>query len=351
MATVNLATKFSPKLDERYKLRSRTDAFTGTNWEWNGANAIKMWTLIAADLNDYNNAASANRFGTPSEVDDEVNTYALTKKRSFSKVFDITNVQDTMMVRRAAAYLKQVWDEKYVPEIDKYRFQVWANGAGQGELNTTKLTKSTVMEKVLLAHAALDDKYVPEENRATFIRSDIAVNLKLADEMKNQQNWIDKTVIKGKIGEVNGSPIISVPKGLFPDGMEFMVKHKQATADPIKLRMLRANDNAPGYAGTLMEGLCRYDSFVDAIKADGIYVYFESGMAATPTASFGSSKLTLTSTDSSPVIKYTTDGTNPKQSSTAQTYSTPLENITGKKVLFYAELSGKINSPIGSYQG
>ena len=52
MATVNLATKFSPKLDERYKLRSRTDAFTGTNWEWNGANAIKMWTLIAADLND-----------------------------------------------------------------------------------------------------------------------------------------------------------------------------------------------------------------------------------------------------------------------------------------------------------
>ena len=169
--------------------------------------------------------------------------------------------------------------------------------------------------------------------------------------MKNQQNWIDKTVVKGKIGEVNGSPIISVPKGLFPAGMEFMVKHKQASADPIKLRMLRANDNAPGYAGTLMEGLCRYDSFVDAIKADGIYVYFESGMAATPTASFGSSKLTLTSTDGSAVIKYTTDGTNPKQSATAQTYSTPIENITGKKVLFYAELSGKINSPIGSYQG
>ena len=38
-------------------------------------------------------------------------------------------------------------------------------------------------------------------------------------------------------------------------------------------------------------------------------------------------------------------------SATAQTYSTPIENITGKKVLFYAELSGKINSPIGSYQG
>lgn len=349
MATVNLASKYDKKLDERYVLRSRTAAFTGNNWDWNGVNAIKMWTLIAADLNDYNNAASANRFGTPSEVDDEVHTYALTKKRSFSKVFDITNVQDTMLVRRSSAYLKQVWDEKYVPEIDAYRFKVWANGAGQGELNATKLTKSTVMEKILLAHAALDDAYVPEENRATFIRSDIAVNLKLADEMKNQQNWIDKSVVKGKIGEVNGSPIISVPKGLFPAGMEFMIKHKQATADPMKLRMLRANDNAPGYAGTLMEGLCRYDSFVDAVKADGIYCYFESGMAAKPTAAYSSDKLTLTSTDSSAVIKYTTDGTNPKQSETAQTYSAAFSVPTGTKVLFYAELSGSINSPIGSY--
>ena len=74
-------------------------------------------------------------------------------------------------------------------------------------------------------------------------------------------------------------------------------------------------------------------------------------MAAMPTAQFSATKLTLTSTDSGAVIKYTTDGTNPKQSATAQTYSSPLSNITGKKVLFYAEVSGKINSPIGSYQG
>lgn len=349
MATVNLASKYEKKLDERYMLRSRTAAFTGNNWDWNGVNAIKMWTLLAGDLTDYNNTAAANRFGTPSEVDDEVHTYALTRKRSFAKVFDITNVQDTQLTRRSSSYLKQMWDEKYVPEIDTYRFKVWASGAGQGKLNATKLTKTTIMEQVLLAHAALDDAYVPEENRATFIRSDIAVTLKLADEMKNQQNWIDKAVVKGKIGEVNGSPIISVPKGLFPDGMVFMIKHKQATADPTKLRMLRANDNAPGYAGTLMEGLCRYDSFVDAVKADGIYVYFESGMAAIPEASYSGGKVTLTSSDSG-TIKYTTDGTNPKQSDTAQTYSAAFAVTAGTKVLFYEEVTGKVNSPIGVYQ-
>lgn len=349
MATVNLAEKYEKKLDERYALRSRTAAFTGNNWDWNGVNAIKMWTLAAADLNDYDNTASANRFGTPTEVDDEVHTYALTRKRSFSKVFDITNVQDTMLVRRSSAYLKQVWDEKYVPEIDAYRFKVWANGAGQGKINTTKLNKTTIMEQILLAHAALDDAYVPEENRATFVRSDVAVALKLADEMKNQQNWVDKTVIKGKIGEINGSPIVSVPKGLFPNGMVFMVKHKQASADPTKLRMLRANDNAPGFAGTLMEGLCRYDSFVDAVKADGIYAYFESGMAATPTATLASGKITLASTDSGASIKYTTDGTNPKDSTTAKTYSAAFAYTDGMKVRFYAELSGSVNSAIGSY--
>lgn len=349
MAIVNLASKYESKLDERYHLRSRTAEFCGNNWEWNGVNAIKLWTLVAADLNDYDNTASANRFGTPSEVDDEVHTYALTKKRSFSKVFDITNVQDTMLVRRSSSYLKQVWDEKYVPEIDKYRFKVWANGAGQGKINTTKLNKTTIMEQILLAHAALDDAFVPEENRATFVRSDVAVAMKLADEMKNQQNWVDKTVIKGKIAEVNGSPVISVPKGLFPDGMVFMIKHKQATADPTKLRMLRANDEAPGFAGTLMEGLCRYDSFVDSVKADGIYVYFESGMAAMPTATLASNKITLASTDSGAVIKYTTDGSNPKDSETAKTYSAAFAYTDDMKVRFYAELSGSVNSAIGSY--
>jgi len=350
MATVNLATKYDPKLDERYKKGSITDAYIGTNYNWEGVNAIKVWTLTAGDLNDYDNTATSNRFGTPSEVDDELNTYSLTMKRSFTKTFDATNVQDQLFVKKAVAYLKQMWDERYIPEIDTYRLKTWANGAGLGALNGTALTKTTVMEALLTAHAALDDMNVPAENRATFVRSDVCVSCKLAAELGHNEAFTSKAIVRGQIGVINDSPIISVPKSRMPAGVEFIIKYKQSSADPMKLRMLRANDNAPGYAGTLMEGLCRYDSFVLAQKANGIYIYAQSGMCAPLTGDNGTTsagKVTLACATAGSTIKYTVDGSNPKTSATAANYSAAFTSpAAGTLIRAYAAKSGLINSPI-----
>lgn len=345
--SVNLAVKYETKLDERYKKGSLTDKFCGNNYSWEGVNAIKVWSLESAELNDYDATASANRFGTPSEVDDEVNTYPLMKKRSFSKVFDETNVQDQMFTKKASAYLKQMWDERYIPEIDKYRLTVWANGAGLGTTGAA-LTKSTVMEAVLNAHAALDDANVPNENRVTFMRTDVVVATKLAAELSGNDKWTDSTIVKGKVAEISGSPVISIPKSRMPAGVLFMVKYKNASADPMKLRMLRANNDAPGYAGTLMEGLCRYDAFVMAQKADGIYVYADTttGLAA-PTFSISSNTVTITA-PSGATVKYTLDGTNPKTSATVQTGKS-IAITKDTKIRAYCEQAGKLSSAIASY--
>lgn len=343
--SINLAQKFETRLDNHFTKQSLTDAHVGKDYNWEGVNAIKVWTLEAAELNDYDATASANRFGTPSEVDDEVNVYTLQKKKSFSKVFDVTNVQDQMFVKRSASYLKQMWEERYVPEIDKYRLGVWANGAGLGAVGTA-LTKTTVMEAILKAHAALDDACVPMENRVTFVRTDVAVHCKLAAELQHSENWTDKAIVKGKIAEINGSPVVSVPASRMPAGVEFMVKYKGATADPVKLRLLRANDDAPGYAGTLMEGLVRFDAFVIANKADGIYVYSTNGLAA-PTFSKSGNTLTIAG-PSGATIHYTTDGTNPKTSPTAQV-GTSVTLTADSKVRAYAEKAGSLSSAIASY--
>ena len=84
MATINLATKFEKRLDERFRLQSLTDVACGNQYDWDGVNAIKVWTLDAPVLTDYNPNGGMNRFGTVSEVTDELNTYQLMKKRSFS---------------------------------------------------------------------------------------------------------------------------------------------------------------------------------------------------------------------------------------------------------------------------
>ena len=348
---INLATKFEKKLDERFKLGSLTDVACGTQYDWDGVNAIKVWTLANPTLNDYNASASQYRFGQISEVDDEVNTYQLVKKRSFAKSFDETNVQDQHFVKKATAYLKQVWDEVYTPDIDKYRLAKWAEGAGQGGYNSTALTKSNVVEALLTAQAALDDAGVPHENRFVYAKSSLIIKYKLADEFKTADGIMQKYAIKGQKGEVDGSPLISVPDSRMPAGVDFMIKYKQATADPVKLRKLKASVDPVGFAGTVMEGLVRYDAFVLANKAGGIYVYGSDAakMAQNVAFTLSGTKLALATSTASGVIKYTTDGTNPKTSSTAATYSASFDVASGDVIRAYASKTGLTNSAITEY--
>jgi hypothetical protein len=309
-----------------------------------GVNSINVWTILTDELNDYDATASANRFGTPSEVQDELNTYVLTRKRSFSKTIDATNTQDQMFIKKASAYLKQVWDERYVPENDTYRLKTWANGAGLGTVGAA-LTKSTIIEAMLNACAELDDACVPQENRVIFVRTDVSVKCKLATELAGNRDWTNKAIVKGQITDLNGTPIVEVPKSRMPVGVEFIIKYKNASADPSKMHMLRSHDDAPGIAGVLLEGLCRYDSFVMANKADGIYVYSVGGVAA-PTIAVSAGKVTITGTGT---VKYTTDGSNPKVSSTAQTYSAAFTISKNSKIRAYSAEAGKLNSAIASF--
>lgn len=340
---INLATKFSTKLDERFKMRSLTDAWCGHNYDWNGVNSINVWTILTDELNDYDATASANRFGTPTEVQDELNTYVLTRKRAFTKTIDATNTQDQQFIKKASAYLKQVWDERYVPENDTYRLKTWANGAGLGTVGAA-LTKSTIIEAMLNACAELDDACVPQENRVIFVRTDVSVKCKLATELAGNRDWTNKAIVKGQITDLNGTPIVEVPKSRMPAGVEFIIKYKNASADPSKMHMLRSHDDAPGIAGVLLEGLCRYDSFVMANKADGIYVYSVGGVAA-PTIAVSAGKVTITGTGT---VKYTTDGSNPKVSPTAQTYSAAFTINKNSKIRAYSAEAGKLNSAIAS---
>ena len=114
------------------------------------------------------------------------------------------------------------------------------------------------------------------------------------------------------------------------------------------MKMLRANSDAPGYAGTLMEGLARFDSFVLANKADGIYIYAQNGVSAIPAGSYTGGKVTLVATGATTVY-YTVDGTNPKQSATKATYSTSFTCTSGLTVLAYSVHSGDLDSPVLSF--
>lgn len=345
---INLAQSYETLLDKRFTRKSLTEAFCGHDYDFDGVNTINVWTLNKADLHTYTKTG-ANRFtggNAPTNVEDELNSYTLSKDISFGHVIEGYQNQDQKSIKKANTYLKQVNDEQIVPEIDRYRLGRWAAGAGKAVINSTALTNQTVIRQILVAQAHLNNMYVPRDGRVCFVTETLAVETKLAEELGYNPAYTSKAIVNGEVARMGGLPIVAVPDGDMPAGIEFMVKYKKASVDPRKLNYMHAHMNPPGIYGALIEGLFRFDSFVLANKANGIYVYGTSGIVAEPTASLSSSKIALATTTAGATIKYTTDGSNPKTSKTAQVYSSTLTVESGKTLRAYAYKTGLVDSGI-----
>lgn len=349
MATINLATKYEKKLDERFKLSSVTDAYAGKQYDFEGVNAIKIWTIDQVPINDYNRNASASRFGTINELGDTVQTLVMTQDKSYTFAIDAGNAGEQYNIKHCNAVLKQVWDEQVTPEIDAYRLNVWASGAGLVTPGAA-LTKDTVVEALLTGHAAMSNKRVPKgKARVTFISETLAIQTKLATNLQNNEKYTTGAILNGQIGVINGSPIVAVPDDLLPAGVQFMIKYKGATVDPMKRKVLRVQTHPLGFDADVGEGRYIHDSFVLAQKINGLYVYANTANAAvTPTIAIAAGgEVTLTATGSDG-IKYTLDGTNPKTSDTAKVYASGSKPnaAAGVTVKAYAYKSGLLNSGV-----
>lgn len=113
---INLATKFESKTSDLVKAKRKSKGFTNQDWDWDGANSIKVYTLVDPTMGNYT-ANGANRYGNPDEVQDTVQTFTLTRDRSWTKTMDKLNKQDTMAIRQPGKYLAQATKNVLVPRL------------------------------------------------------------------------------------------------------------------------------------------------------------------------------------------------------------------------------------------
>lgn len=351
-SVINVAEKYEKKLEERFKLSSITDAYCGHDFEWDGVKTIRTWSIDTVGVNNYTRSGTT-RFGNVLELGDTSQSYTVDQDKAFTFSIDAGNAGEQFNIKQANRALKRQWDEVIVPDVDAYRFGVWANGAGTVVVNGTALTKATVITALLTAHAALNNLRVPKgKARVTFVSETLAIACKLNTELNGNEPFTTKAIVNGQIGVLNGSPIVAVPDDLFPEGVEFMIKYKGSSVDPMKRKVLRVQKNPMGIDGDVCEGRYIFDSFVLASRSEGIYVYAQSGAATTPTITISSGTATLTAGTGETIV-YTLDGSNPKNSGTAATYdSTNKPTVTsGETIRAYAYKSGSVNSGIAKSVG
>lgn len=267
---VNYASKYAQRIDERFARESLSSAGVNNDYDFVGTKTVNVYSVPTAEMNDYTRTGT-ERYGTPDELQNNVQELTVNKDRSFTFTIDRGNFNDMQMANSAGAALERQIREVVVPELDKYRFKVMCDGAGTVKSDAA-ITSENAYDAFLNATMTLIDNSVPVTECVAFVSSAFYKLIKEDSSFIKNGDLAQTMLIKGQVGVVDGIPVIAVPASYLPQDVMFIVTNKSATTAPVKLADYKVHDNPPGINGWLVEGRVVYDAFVLDSKKKAVYV-------------------------------------------------------------------------------
>jgi len=300
---INYAEKHSAKVDEAFTIGSITERAVNQDYEFTGVRTIKIHSVPTVDMNDYARSGS-NRYGTPAELEDEVQEVACERDRSFTFTVDKGNSEENSALNAGKALRRQV-DERVIPEVDRYRLAKMAANAMHTKQGA--VSKSNAYELFLTLNGALDDAGAPQTGRIGYVSTTFYNALKQDSSFILASDIAQEMRINGQLGEVDGVAILK-SAGRLPKGVDLLLTHPVATVGPKKLSEYKVHQDPPGISGQLVEGREIYDAFVLKNKKGAIGVHRGTLVTLEVTNAAGSS---ATKTKFTAVTGHTGEGNIP----------------------------------------
>lgn len=326
---INYAVKYASKIAEMFSKSSFVKQNTSGKLDFVGAKTVRITALDVAPLVDYKRSGT-NRYGDVTDVQDNMYEYTMSQDKAFTRAVDKGDESDQAIEQKAAQWLAQELKQVVVPEADKYalsRFIRFGKVAG-----VTAPTKATVVGLFADAMQSFDDGLVPEDGRIVYVPGTVYKLIAQSDEFIKLEKLGEKSVARGEVGELFGFKVIKVPTSYLPSGCYFLAMHKSAGVFPYKLNETRIHKDPMGVSGAVVEGRQYYDAFILGEKAGAVYAAVDTASKqAAPTITIASGSATVAS-EGATEIWYTTDGTDPRFSSTKKAYSAAFAVAKGDKV-------------------
>ncbi len=284
--SIELVTKFLPFVDEKFSKESKIGLLTNQDFDFIGANVIRVYKVSTAAMNDYIRHPLENyeksRYGSPEGLDATTESFMITRDRSFTFVIDKLDTDETAQQLEAAKCLNRQLVEVVIPEVDTWTYSKMISGAGY-KPEPVKLTPQNIYTEIIKAGEALDNADVPESERVLTVTPTIYRLMKQCKDITMETDIGNDMRIRGVIGNLDGAQVIKTPAKRLPENFGFMLSHRCATVAPTKLADYKIHQDPPGISGSLTEGRIMYDAFVLENKKNAIY-YQENNPATTRTA-------------------------------------------------------------------
>lgn len=311
MATINLATKYSKKIADKFYVDSVVIGKTSKEYDWDGVNSIKVWTINTYAPTNYNKPANDNaitgqhqRYGYTYEVADTLQTMTLAQDKAVSLSVDKGNNTEQMLIKNAGIVMARELREQFVPMFDMHCLARWSGQWGTSATTpswaskiqvhnggTSAYTKSNIVEKISDGITAIRNKGTDVSDAYCFLGESYFGKLLLSSEFLNLDKLGPRNLEKGVMGTVRGLQIVPVPdhylkksvsatssasavanNGELTEDIHFMIVKKSAILAPTKIKDAKVHSDPVGISGALLEVRWLYDAFVLDAKADGIYV-------------------------------------------------------------------------------
>lgn len=297
---------------------------TALDTEFSGVYTVHVHSLVKEELQDYDksaNPASASRYGTPKDVQDEKQTFTMTDDKSLSLVIDKGNNAGQFNQKKSAEVMKYQTENVIAPYLDKLRLKKWAEGAGVHREMKANISNDEFVQEIVAAHTSMVDNNVPDNLMLVIKRARLDA-IRFSSYWATLDSLGGKTLPSGFKGEFDGMPVKTIAASKFPAGVDYMIVHKESIIAPGKIQDFKVHIDPPGLSGDLIEFRMIQDAFVLGSKCDGVLAGCANGtVVATPAIAKSSGNYAITCGTSGATIKYTTDGTDPRYSVDALTYS------------------------------
>lgn len=294
--SITLAERFLPILDGIYKRESLTARLLGANANirFTGGNAVEVFKT---DMNGFANYSRSNGFVTGS-VTAGWDKYQLAKDRGISLTVDAMDDEETLGMAfgtLASEFIRT----KEVPELDAYRFAVFASTTGISSASAAIQVGTTdCVDLIDTAEQVMGDNEVPVEGRILFVSETFyhGIKAKITRYLANESG------VQREVEMFNGMEVVRVPKGRFNTGVtlydgtsnfgfvpasgsypiNFMIIHPSAVLPIVKHEVPRIwtpaqNINADAYKFDLR---VYHDAFVMKEKKAGIYCHYSTSANA-----------------------------------------------------------------------
>lgn len=275
MGTFNYASKYSAKVDELFAKKAYSEIAVNNEYDWDGVKTVNVFSYPTVELGNYSKSG-LSRYGTPEEVENEVQTMTLSQDKAFTFTIDRANRDDSMMTAEAGKLLAVEINQVVRPFVDKYTFGVMNTNAGNVLNLQAAPTKSNAYECVLALNELLDEDFVPEEGRILYVTPAFYNLIKLDPSFVGANTNSTNISGSGYVGDIDGLKVVKMPSTYFPTKVPFFITHPIATVRPMKLQTYNIHTNPVGVDGWIVEGRIYFDAFVLNNKVNAI------GKAVTP---------------------------------------------------------------------